>query len=56
MRFVIDADGFFGGFEGEGDRVLADCGQRVLRKINRLARRPDTGDIRVALPMRMEAP
>ena len=55
VRFVIDADGFFGSFEAEGDNTLAACGQRVLRRINRLARRPDTGDIRVALSMSMEA-
>ncbi len=56
VRFVIDADGFFGGFGGDGDPALVECGTRVLRRINRLTRRPDTGDIRVSLPLRLEAP
>ncbi|MCA9537454.1 MAG: hypothetical protein KC620_01120, partial [Myxococcales bacterium] len=56
VSFVIDADGFFGDFGGSGDAVLVRCGRQVLTGVKRLGRRPDTGDIAVAVPMRMEAP
>ncbi len=53
FHFVIDEEGFFGELSTIGDPALARCGRKALRG-KRLRRRPDTGNIKVGLRLRLE--
>jgi serine/threonine-protein kinase len=55
VSLLIDSDGFFTDVRGNGNSGLARCGTRAVKSLNRLKRRPDTGDITVRLSLRMEA-
>jgi hypothetical protein len=55
IRLAIDGDGFLHQIQGEGAPALTRCGTQALRRIRRLRRRPDTGQIRVRLPLNMES-
>ena len=55
VEYVIDEDGFFGEPKASGDALLAGCVSNTM-KGTRLDRRPDTGGIRVTVPLRLEAP
>ena len=52
--FVIDEDAFFIESERRGDGALAACVAQALSS-QRLGRRPDTGNVRVEVPIRVEA-
>ena len=55
VDFVIDEDGFFGEPKMSGDGLLSRCARQAVKGA-RLDRRPDTGDVRVSVPLRLEAP
>jgi hypothetical protein len=55
VKVVVDGDGFFGEPEVSGDAGLGRCAAAAVKGA-RLDRRPDTGDIRVIVPLRLEAP
>ncbi|MBU0552139.1 hypothetical protein KJ940_11660, partial [Myxococcota bacterium] len=53
--FTVDGDGFFIDVGGRGDPALLACGVQGVKRLGRLGRRPDTGQVEVTLPLKMEA-
>ena len=53
IRLSIDADGFLSSVRGDGSPALVRCGVAAVKRVRRLRRRPDTGNIQVQLPIRM---
>jgi len=56
VEFSIDSDGFFGEWNTRGSAPLGNCAKKVLKRVSRLSRRPDTGGIKVTVRLRMETP
>lgn len=55
VSFTIDEDGFFEGFKSTGDTGLARCTATALKRLKKLKRRPDLGDVRVTVGLRLES-
>ena len=57
IKFIADEEGFFEEFSVApgGDSGLGRCAIEALKAARRLDRRPDTGIVEIALPIRVEA-